>query len=748
MYTEAESQAASNAAVDEAFAGACAQFRTAPDLFKDEDRLHLYALYKQATAGRAPGYNIRAPQRALLRGAELAAWRALGDLPKQEAKRLYAKVVADERQVRETTPKTRARDATVAWKADRDLLEAPLDGMDPKTLLVHARKLRERVQTLSVGHVMRGGELVRHRETLTGHDWAPRYFEVVPGFLRCYKSRTARELRLEVPLSPSVRVVAQDVFERRLRKRAPTPFLLKFYLDRAIGGSSRITEVTLAAASQRDRDDWRSVVNASIELNASPSQMPSPVVLKKRSSTELLARTVHRRARPSLLSSDSTEAQSYGGFVNLIAVVAVVSNSRALLQEWHRIPLVRSIRAHFAEVPVVVKRGTSPLPSAESVVPYELGLSLVVICLCVICAVLVERRAARAPGRAAGFHLLRTLVVGSTLAVPLMLCSNAPPRPVSHAIILMGACTAMMKLLSYAHTNAEFRRRYRPSTQTKLRRLASHNDDLDVIGEEHNVAQPNDYPANLRIKDAMRFMAFPTLIYQTRYPRTRIVRKVWLVKRCGELFLVVSAMLLLVTQFVHPTVQRSTQAIEARDPLSFVERLLALAIPSLFVWVLMFIALFELWLSILAELTRFGDRQFYKDWWNAPKFDEYWRLWNLPVHNWLVRHVFFPCLNLGLTKSMATLIVFFVSAALHEVLVSGPCHVARLYAFAGMMGQVPLIALTNAIHHRLPSNRLGNVLFWVVFCVVGQPMALMLYFHDTVQSSAPLSAKGSFGGEL
>ena len=119
------------------------------------------------------------------------------------------------------------------------------------------------------------------------------------------------------------------------------------------------------------------------------------------------------------------------------------------------------------------------------------------------------------------------------------------------------------------------------------------------------------------------------------------------------------------------------------------------------------------------------------------------------MHNWLVRHVFFPCLNLGLNKMAATLVVFFVSAALHEVLVSGPCHVARLYAFAGMMGQVPLIALTNALHGRLPSNRLGNVLFWVVFCVVGQPMALMLYFHDTVQSSSSGGdAKGSFGGEL
>ena len=147
-----------------------------------------------------------------------------------------------------------------------------------------------------------------------------------------------------------------------------------------MGASSRVTEITLAAPSKRDRDDWLQCVNASIELNASPA-MPSPPVQKKkkRSSTELLARTVHRRARPSLLSSDSSEAQSYGGFVNLIAVVAVVSNSRALLQEWHRIPLVRSIRAHFAEeAPVLTKRaGPCRLPVVtESVVPYELACHL------------------------------------------------------------------------------------------------------------------------------------------------------------------------------------------------------------------------------------------------------------------------------------------------------------------------------------------------------------------------------------
>lgn len=267
----------------------------------------------------------------------------------------------------------------------------------------------------------------------------------------------------------------------------------------------------------------------------------------------------------------------------------------------------------------------------------------------------------------------------------------------------------------------------------------------------HGVFVSNEYPANLTAGDLARFFAFPTLVYQTEYPRTPRVRRRWLLKRFAELAVVLSAMLLLVTQFVAPTVRGTLEPFERLDVASLVERLMALAIPTLFVWILMFVALFELWLSIVAEVTRFGDRLFYRDWWNARKFDDYWRLWNLPVHNWLVRHVFFPCLNLGLNKTAATAVVFFISAALHELLVSAPCHLLRLYAFAGMMTQVPLIALTNAINERLPSSRAGNVLFWLVFCVVGQPMCLVLYFHDTVsESGAPAVAGAAAGlrGEL
>jgi diacylglycerol O-acyltransferase-1 len=102
----------------------------------------------------------------------------------------------------------------------------------------------------------------------------------------------------------------------------------------------------------------------------------------------------------------------------------------------------------------------------------------------------------------------------------------------------------------------------------------------------------------------------------------------------------------------------------------------------------------------------------------------------MPVHYWLVRHVYFPSVRLGLSKTAATFVVFLFSAILHEVLISVPCHMIRIHSFLAMMGQLPLIFLTKMIDRRFPGSSIGNVIFWISFCFVGQPMAMLLYTID------------------
>jgi len=129
-------------------------------------------------------------------------------------------------------------------------------------------------------------------------------------------------------------------------------------------------------------------------------------------------------------------------------------------------------------------------------------------------------------------------------------------------------------------------------------------------------------------------------------------------------------------------------------------------------------------------MLRFGDRVFYADWWNSSTISAYWRLWNKPVHYWLVRHVYFPCLRLRISRTGATFIVFFLSAIMHEVLVSVPFHMIRPWSFLGMMFQIPLVAITKYLYRKYPGSSIGNIIFWISFCVVGQPMAILLYTVD------------------
>eukprot|EP00882_Tetradesmus_deserticola_P021324 GHRQ01023089.1.p2 GENE.GHRQ01023089.1~~GHRQ01023089.1.p2 ORF type:complete len:143 (+),score=73.69 GHRQ01023089.1:689-1117(+) len=98
----------------------------------------------------------------------------------------------------------------------------------------------------------------------------------------------------------------------------------------------------------------------------------------------------------------------------------------------------------------------------------------------------------------------------------------------------------------------------------------------------------------------------------------------------------------------------------------------------------------------------------------------------------MLRTVFFPLMRRRVGKFPAMLLVFFLSAVMHELAVAVPLRMLRGWAFWGMIMQVPLVSLTDMLRKRLKSDTLGNMIFWASFCVLGQPMCLILYYHDYV----------------
>lgn len=132
-------------------------------------------------------------------------------------------------------------------------------------------------------------------------------------------------------------------------------------------------------------------------------------------------------------------------------------------------------------------------------------------------------------------------------------------------------------------------------------------------------------------------------------------------------------------------------------------------------------------MTIPYPLGRFGDREFYRDWWNAHTLEDYWRLWNMPVHRWMLRTVYFPCMRAGLGKSGSVFAVFFVSAVFHELVVGVPLRLFRAWAFLGIMFQIPLIMLTQWMDARLKVGRMDWISIVMIVTIVLMVIVVVIF---------------------
>jgi diacylglycerol O-acyltransferase 1 len=189
-----------------------------------------------------------------------------------------------------------------------------------------------------------------------------------------------------------------------------------------------------------------------------------------------------------------------------------------------------------------------------------------------------------------------------------------------------------------------------------------------------------------------------------------------------------------------PILNNSITPIKEFHLAKIIERLLKLSTVSLVAWLAGFFCIFHSTLNALAEVMHFADRKFYDAWWNSGSMGAYWRLWNIPVHGYFKRHVYIPLKRRGWSNSSASTVVFILSAVIHEILLGVPTHAVisleivliKLIgvAFLAMLGQIPLVFLTEPLEKmRGSGTTIGNCIFWVSFCLVGQPFGALYYFY-------------------
>ncbi|XP_053668211.1 sterol O-acyltransferase 1-like [Anopheles marshallii] len=218
------------------------------------------------------------------------------------------------------------------------------------------------------------------------------------------------------------------------------------------------------------------------------------------------------------------------------------------------------------------------------------------------------------------------------------------------------------------------------------------------------------------------FMFVPTLVYRDEYPRTRQIRWRIVLLHAIEVVGTVLFMSFILERLLAPLYENFGPAQISSGNL--IKTLFCSFMPSTLFLLCFFYCSLHAWMNGAAELLRFADRMFYRDWWNESTFAGYIRSWNVVVHDWLYTYVYKDCVEhvFRNCRPLATVAVFTVSAVFHELILAFTFR----FFYPVMFVQFEFLGLLLMFVTKRMGKDVGNVLLWLMLSI-GNGLHLSLY---------------------
>ncbi|XP_071108604.1 sterol O-acyltransferase 1-like isoform X1 [Haliotis cracherodii] len=255
--------------------------------------------------------------------------------------------------------------------------------------------------------------------------------------------------------------------------------------------------------------------------------------------------------------------------------------------------------------------------------------------------------------------------------------------------------------------------------RTNMVRLLNHKKDESMEEPEGGETTESRCPG---FSKYLYFLFAPTLIYRDSYPRTHSIRWKYVVSNFTQVFACLMYTYYIFERFCIPYFRKFNK--DHVTPKALMLSAFGCMLPGTLVLFIGFFAILHSWLNAFAEMLRFGDRLFYKDWWNSTTFSNYYRTWNVVVHDWLYTYIYKDfCRLFGHQNRAAAMgLVFLISAVFHEyvlIISFGFFYPVLFVMFAG--AGFGFIFLTDK-----GSSRSWNVFLWVAL-FIGNGLLMCLY---------------------
>lgn len=233
--------------------------------------------------------------------------------------------------------------------------------------------------------------------------------------------------------------------------------------------------------------------------------------------------------------------------------------------------------------------------------------------------------------------------------------------------------------------------------------------------------KPHTDTSEPRLPDFSQYLYFlfvPTLIYQDRYPRAKKVRWNIVLTNFVEVLTIIFFVALLYERLLYPNYREfGKQPVELG---TLTLNILGSMLPGILMFLCGFYLLLHCWMNAFAELLRFADKMFYKDWWNSICYSAYYRTWNIVVHDWLYTYIYKDMYEIltPRNKTLSVCMVFAISSIIHEYILSFSIRFFYpvLLLLFGVVGLTVVFVLKSA----------GNVFLWFSLSV-GNGVLVSLY---------------------